>query len=327
MNKEIDYIVAAAECGSISKAAEILYISQPSLSRYISKLENELGLSLFVRSIDGITLTKAGEVYVEHAKEIRKIQSTLERRMYQMKKENSNHICVCMTLNSSVLSTWRIIDDFRKKYPDNTLEFINVMSRDIPSMLETKKCNFAIGPDVGDHSLYRYEEIAREHIVLIVPAERYNFDQLAETREGFAFPWISLKKIPKVDFVFQERSCNIRGHIERMMEEQEVHFKPRMEFTNSILTIQAAEQQLGCCFISEAFFPYITQRNQMRYYYVQGEQMFSVSGVIYEKNRRLTKSEKYCIQYIKKLLTESLHKFRDEFSNIMKEEKTNEKGV
>ena len=47
--KSFTYVLAVAECKSISKAAELLYISQPSLSRFISSLEQELGILLFER--------------------------------------------------------------------------------------------------------------------------------------------------------------------------------------------------------------------------------------------------------------------------------------
>lgn len=63
--KDIMYVLTAAECKSISRAAEILYISQPALSRYISKLERELGLALFERSgvffVKRFSLKKASE--------------------------------------------------------------------------------------------------------------------------------------------------------------------------------------------------------------------------------------------------------------------------
>ena len=52
MDRSIDYVIAVAECKSISQAAEMLYISQPSLSRYLSNLENELGVNLFVRGAE-----------------------------------------------------------------------------------------------------------------------------------------------------------------------------------------------------------------------------------------------------------------------------------
>ena len=61
MDRSIDYVIAVAECKSISQAAEMLYISQPSLSRYLSNLENELGVNLFVRTLNGTELTAAGK--------------------------------------------------------------------------------------------------------------------------------------------------------------------------------------------------------------------------------------------------------------------------
>ena len=140
MDKDIDYVVAVAECRSISKAADILFISQPSLSRYISKLEQDLGLKLFSRTGSGVSLTEAGQVYVSYAKEIKGLQATMARKLHQMKlEERSRQISVCMTLNTGTLLTGQISEAFARKYPDVRLEFINVMSKDIQRLLEEKK--------------------------------------------------------------------------------------------------------------------------------------------------------------------------------------------
>ncbi|MFR1061218.1 MAG: LysR family transcriptional regulator [Enterocloster sp.] len=85
MERDIDYVIAVAECGSISQAAEMLYISQPSLSRYISSLEHDLGVGLFVRTINGTELTEAGKIYLKYAKEIK-----LLREPWSMNCENSS---------------------------------------------------------------------------------------------------------------------------------------------------------------------------------------------------------------------------------------------
>lgn len=81
MERDIDYVIAVAECRSISQAAEVLYISQPSLSRYLSNLENELGFSLFVRTINGTELTEAGKIYLKYAKEIKLLRGTMEHEL------------------------------------------------------------------------------------------------------------------------------------------------------------------------------------------------------------------------------------------------------
>lgn len=68
MLKELSYVLAVAEKGNVSRAAEALFISQPSLSRYIKDLENRLGVQLFQRINNRFVLTYAGEKYVETAK-------------------------------------------------------------------------------------------------------------------------------------------------------------------------------------------------------------------------------------------------------------------
>ena len=117
MDRSIDYVIAVAECRSISQAAEMLYISQPSLSRYLSNLENELGVNLFVRTLNGTELTEAGKIYLEYAKEIKLLRSTMDSKIRALKREKKNRIRVGMTLNAASLMAFNITQEVKKKYP------------------------------------------------------------------------------------------------------------------------------------------------------------------------------------------------------------------
>ena len=68
--KYLTYVLEMANQKSITKAANALYISQPSLSQYLSKLEGELGTPLFVRTKNELLPTPAGELYIAAAKEV-----------------------------------------------------------------------------------------------------------------------------------------------------------------------------------------------------------------------------------------------------------------
>ena len=57
---QLKYISTVAKCGSFSKAAQVLYVSQPGISKMVCALEEELGITIFVRSAAGITLTAEG---------------------------------------------------------------------------------------------------------------------------------------------------------------------------------------------------------------------------------------------------------------------------
>lgn len=70
--KQLEYFVAASECGSFNKAAQCLYTSQPNVSKVVSSLEKELGRELFERKSKGIQLTPYGETVWEYAQSVLK---------------------------------------------------------------------------------------------------------------------------------------------------------------------------------------------------------------------------------------------------------------
>lgn len=79
--EQLRQLVAFAECGTLSKAAEELHISQPSLSRTMQALEEELQAALFTRQKNRIVLNEVGQVAVEHARQVLAAADELARRV------------------------------------------------------------------------------------------------------------------------------------------------------------------------------------------------------------------------------------------------------
>ena len=81
--KEQLYVCTLAKCGTISKAAEELYISPPALSVYLSNLEKYLGVRLFERTGKSLVLTSMGREYVERAEKMLKMKEEFELLLEQ----------------------------------------------------------------------------------------------------------------------------------------------------------------------------------------------------------------------------------------------------
>lgn len=77
--RELEYILAIAKEKSISKAAEKLYVTQPALSLFLTRLESQLGTPLFIRGASGLIPTFAGERYIQMSRRCSRITGTLNR--------------------------------------------------------------------------------------------------------------------------------------------------------------------------------------------------------------------------------------------------------
>ena len=68
--QQLNYVITISECGSLNKAAEILYVAQPSLTGAVKELEKELGITVFNRSGRGVTLTNDGTEFLLYARQV-----------------------------------------------------------------------------------------------------------------------------------------------------------------------------------------------------------------------------------------------------------------
>lgn len=97
--KDFSYIAAVVDHGSYSKAAEALYLSQPSLSAYIRGLEKQLGIRFFHH--DRTTLTPEGELYLSYARQIIDLDTRLMNDLEQMQRIKNQQFLIGITLGRS----------------------------------------------------------------------------------------------------------------------------------------------------------------------------------------------------------------------------------
>lgn len=116
------YVVATAKHGSITKAAEELYISQPSLSNQIIKLENELGIKLFERKRQRMELTQAGTAFIEYARGILNSFKKLEQLMGEYASMNKGSITIGILPITDSMKILDYLSEFQRKFP--SLEII-----------------------------------------------------------------------------------------------------------------------------------------------------------------------------------------------------------
>lgn len=133
-----------AKTRNISKAAKELFISQPAISKSISKLEDNLGVSLFTRNSRGVQLTQEGELLFEHSKTAFEALSLGEQELKRIQEFNIGHlrIGVSNTLCRYVLLPY--LKDFIHQYPHIKISIESQSTAQTLAMLEQQKIDVGL---------------------------------------------------------------------------------------------------------------------------------------------------------------------------------------
>ena len=115
--RTLRYFLAAAQEENITKAADILHVTQPTLSRQMMDLERELGVTLMLRGKNGLTLTDDGIFFRQRAQEIVELADRLEKSFVERQNNISGMVVIgaSETVGSQTLA--RLIKEFTGKYP------------------------------------------------------------------------------------------------------------------------------------------------------------------------------------------------------------------
>ena len=141
--KDYQYTLTIASCKSFSRAAELLYVSQPALSRYISNLEKELGVVLFDRSTSPIQLTSAGQKFCSYANTILELESNMHHdlRNYALMSGKPLKIGVPLLTGEYILS--RILPRVMRKYPNMQIDPIQDLAGNLCERLAAHQIDAA----------------------------------------------------------------------------------------------------------------------------------------------------------------------------------------
>lgn len=167
--RTLRYIITVAEEGNISKAAQKLYLSQPSLSHCILKQEHKLGVTLFDRTRQPLQLTYAGERYIEAARKILDVRDQLEKEMEDIANTKKGRVVVGVTGTLSAYLLPRVIHRFRSRHPNVDIALVEETLSQLESMLVAGRAEIAIlmMPVQSEH--LACEHLCDEEILLCLP--------------------------------------------------------------------------------------------------------------------------------------------------------------
>ncbi|WP_320993208.1 LysR family transcriptional regulator [Enterocloster bolteae] len=233
-----------AKAGNISKAAKELYISQPAISKAISKLEDSLGLSLFTRSSRGVQLTSEGEILFEHTREAFDALDRGEQELKRIQEFDIGHlrIGVSNTLCKYILLPY--LKTFIDQYPHMKVTIESQATAQTLARLEQQKIDLGL---VAEPSVRRDLAFIPVMDIQDTFVTTPNYLENLYLREGQDTSLFETGNIMLLD-----TSNMTRHHVDEYMAENNIFPHQILEVTTMDLLIEYAKIGLGiACVIKE----------------------------------------------------------------------------
>ena len=169
--KQLQYFVAVAEMGSFSRAAVRLNVSQPSLSRQVALLEQELGQRLLERTGRGVTITPAGQTLQVHAKVMLDAAAQARFQIREMRSEPSGTVTIGLPHRVAMGLCAPLVRAFRQRLPHAMLCIVEGLSLSLRENLIQGQLDLALLFDPVPTPLLKCERLMREKLLLVAPAQ------------------------------------------------------------------------------------------------------------------------------------------------------------
>ena len=233
-----------AELGSISKAAENLYVSQPAVSLVIKQLESELNVQLFFRTQKGVIPTAEGELLYSYVKQGCNIINTGEEKIKELTKLDAGEVRIGasdMTLRFFLLP---YIEMFHKMYPNVKIKVSNAPTPTTVRGLREGSIDFGtISGPLDPIPNFNYREVKTIRDILVA-------NDLYKSLRGKS---VALSEIAEYPYIILEKGTSTRRHLEQYFLANGVEIKPEIELATSDLIIEFAKRGMGLAFILDSF--------------------------------------------------------------------------
>lgn len=291
--KHLEYIIEIAEQKNMTKSAENLFVSQSSLSQYLSRLEAELGTPLFNRTKNEMTLTPAGILYVESARTVVQIQKKLYRNIKNL--SGTGRISIGITSQWGINMITTIISEYKKAFPNVILEIIEDSVPSIKKNINSEKIDFAImSVNTLDDILVKYEVLREEEIVFAVP-DTHNYC-LIHKNESKEIVTSELEKIFKNDsFILSKKDSTIRNIADAIFKISDFSPDTVCELNSMAAVIKMVSNGVGVAFVPSS----CAKPNKNITYFCFAPKLYRYNILARRLNLALNDAENTLINYIK----------------------------
>jgi DNA-binding transcriptional LysR family regulator len=206
--RRLEVFAKVAELGSFSRAAEALFLTQPTVSEHVRGLEDEMGLQLLDRLGRGATTTRAGELLLGYARRMLALAREAQQALDQFQGRMSGELVVGGSTIPGEYVLPGLIGRFKAKYPDISVSLLIGDSRQVSEWVDQGRAEVGVIGARPTSRALESRELMPDELVIVVPA----------THGWAARKTVSLDELRREPMVVRERGSGSREAVEHVLE-------------------------------------------------------------------------------------------------------------
>ena len=268
--------LTVCEAGTMTRAAEIVYMTQPSVSQVIAELETEYGVRLFERLNHRLRLTAAGEHLRSYANHIVNLSEQVKNELADLAAQGSIRIGASLTIGAHLLPG--IIKAYREELPEVEI-FSQVDNTSVIEKLildDRLDLGLVEGPVYSPH--IREEMLCEDELIIICGPDHPFWD------EGV----VEINRLAGESFIIREPGSGTRDIFERVMSNAGTNWKITGIYNNTEAIKQAVRENLGLAVVPKIAIKEEVERGLIRAIEVRGLNLKRNFNLVYHRQKFFT---------------------------------------
>lgn len=248
-----DYVIKVAELKSISKAAEELYMSQPALTKAINNIEEEFGIQLFNRKIKPISLTYAGEIFVDKARSIMKMQDALQNDMENVSNIKKTRLSIGISASRAEDYMPTMLPLFKKKYPGVEIRLVEDPQASLEEQILNETLDIALLSTPTTLPELETEVLTSEQIIIVMSKHNPILDGVDLSKNSLSnLIHLDPQKLNDADMISLTPGMGMYKFQEQFLEKHDIHPNIILQTVGVDTAFYAACVNLGFAIVPEA---------------------------------------------------------------------------
>lgn len=253
--KQLKAFSTLAEFGSFSRAAGMLGIAQPVLSRQIKALETELGVELVYRNGRGVVLTEAGKLLQEYATGLLETAGRARTEIAAMRTSPRGTIVIGMPPSVGLVLTIPLVESFRARFPMMSMRLMEGFSGHVLEWLLTGKIDVAVLYDSPRMSNLRSEPLVQDELFLLGPAGDPNAPPPGP---------LAAAELARIPLIMPSPPHGLRMLVDARLGEHGIVPRVELEIDAMPSTLTLVERGVGYTILSYSTVHHLVQAGRIR---------------------------------------------------------------